>query len=51
MKERKGEDRIPTAEDLPSSGKRVPAILFRTEGGREPVRDWLKALPYADDTC
>ena len=31
------------------SGKRVPAIFFRTEAGREPVRDWLKALPYADD--
>jgi phage-related protein len=31
------------------SGKRVPAIFFRTEVGREPVRDWLKALPYSDD--
>src|SRR5438445_11243517 len=30
-------------------GKRVPAIFFRTEAGREPVRDWLKTLPYPDD--
>jgi phage-related protein len=22
-------------------GKRVPAVFFRTEGGGEPVRDWL----------
>jgi phage-related protein len=28
--------------------KRVPAIFFRTEGGGEPVRDWLKSLPAAD---
>jgi len=29
--------------------KRVPAIFYRTESGREPVREWLKALPYPDD--
>lgn len=32
-----------------SSGKRVPAFFYRTENGREPVRDWLKSLPYDDD--
>ena len=31
------------------TGKRVPAIFFRTDAGGEPVRDWLKGLPYADD--
>jgi phage-related protein len=31
------------------AAKRLPAIFFRTEGGSEPVRDWLKALPYSDD--
>src|SRR6516165_4674124 len=30
-------------------GKRVPAIFFRTEAGREPVRDWLKSLPSRED--
>ncbi len=30
-------------------GKRVPAIFFRTEAGREPVRDWLKSLPLPED--
>jgi phage-related protein len=30
-------------------GKRVPAIFFRTESGRELVREWLKALPYSED--
>ena len=29
--------------------KRVPAIFFRAESGREPVREWLKTLPYAED--
>jgi len=23
----------------------LPAVFFRTEGGREPVREWLKDLP------
>ena len=30
-------------------GKQVPAIFFRMETGAEPVRDWLKSLPYAED--
>jgi phage-related protein len=30
-------------------GKRVPAIFFRTEAGGEPVRDWLKSLPFPED--
>ena len=30
-------------------GKRVPAIFFRTAAGREPVREWLKALPLPED--
>ena len=34
---------------LNNPGKRVPAIFFRTEGGREPVREWLKELPYPED--
>jgi phage-related protein len=29
---------------LENEGKRVPVIFFRTESGREPVRDWLKNL-------
>ena len=24
--------------------KRIPAVFFRTEGGNEPVREWLKSL-------
>jgi len=34
---------------LERQGKRVPGIFFRTEAGGEPVRDWLKALPSAED--
>jgi len=34
-----------SAEDPNKRGKRVPVIFFRTEAAREPVRDWLKALP------
>ena len=32
-----------------SPGKRIPAIFFRTEGGGEPVRDWLKTGLSAED--
>lgn len=24
---------------------KIPLVFFRTEGGREPVREWLKGLP------
>jgi phage-related protein len=34
---------------LEKQGKRVPAIFFRTEASGEPVRDWLKGLPSAED--
>jgi phage-related protein len=37
------------SEALERQGKRVPAIFFRTEGGGEPVRDWLKPLPSPED--
>jgi phage-related protein len=30
-------------------GKRVAVVFFRTEAGGEPVRQWLKSLPYDDD--
>jgi len=32
-----------------ANAKRVPAIFFRTEAGGEPVREWLKSLPFAED--
>jgi phage-related protein len=28
--------------------KKLPAIFYRTPGGAEPVRDWLKDLPHDD---
>ena len=28
--------------------KRIPACFYRTEAGREPVRDWLKGLSTED---
>jgi phage-related protein len=28
--------------------KQVPAAFYRTATGREPVREWLKALPVED---
>jgi len=36
-------------EALERQGKRVPAIFFRTDAGGEPVREWLKGLPLAED--
>ena len=29
--------------------KRVPVIFYRTEAGREPVREWLENLPLDSD--
>jgi phage-related protein len=29
-------------------GKRIPAIFFRTEADREPVREWLRGLSPGD---
>ena len=29
--------------------KRVPVIFYKTEAGREPVREWLKNLPFDAD--
>lgn len=37
------------SEALEGQGKRVPAIFFKTEAGGEPVRDWLRGLPSAED--
>jgi phage-related protein len=34
--------------DSPNQGKRIPAIFYRTEAGREPVREWLKRLSAED---
>lgn len=28
--------------------KRIPARFYRTSTGREPVREWLKELPFKD---
>jgi len=36
------------SETLGQQGKRVPAIFYRTEAGREPLREWLKGLPAED---
>jgi len=38
-----------TPDALERQGKKLPAIFFRTDGGGEPVRDWLKSLPLPDD--
>jgi Phage derived protein Gp49-like (DUF891) len=32
-----------------SGVKRIQAIFFRTEGGGEPVREWLKSLTPIED--
>jgi len=28
--------------------KRLPAVFYRTDAGREPVREWLKGLELGD---
>jgi hypothetical protein len=27
---------------------KIPLVFFRTKGGTEPVREWLKGLPEGD---
>jgi phage-related protein len=39
----------PTEGSRSLEGKRVAVVFFRTEAGGEPVRQWLKALPYDED--
>ena len=41
--------RTRTASNGGKQGKRVPAIFFRTEGGGEPLREWLKSHPSPED--
>lgn len=41
-----GVGRLPDAPE--TQAKRVPAIFFQTEGGGEPLREWLKGLPPED---
>ena len=36
-------------EALGKQGKRAPAVFFRTDTGREPVREWLKGLLSSED--
>ncbi len=33
---------------MPQRAKRLPVVFFATDGGREPVRDWLKELDKDD---
>ena len=33
---------------MPEIEKKLPAIFYRSPGGNEPVREWLKALPSRD---
>ena len=34
---------------LEKPGKRVPAVFYRTDAGGEPLRNWLKCLPFDED--
>jgi phage-related protein len=34
--------------NLEARPKRVPALFYRSNAGREPVREWLKSLEPAD---
>ena len=36
---------------LPGRPPETPVIFYRTAGGIEPVRDWLRTLPIADRRC
>ncbi len=33
---------------MDQDSKRLPARFYRSESGREPVREWLKSLHLAD---
>ncbi len=33
---------------MPEQRKRIPALFYRNENGREPVREWLRSLDKAE---
>src|SRR4028119_1988379 len=33
---------------MPDEGKILPVAFYQMNSGREPVREWLKGLPFAD---
>lgn len=33
---------------MPDDAKRIPAVFYRSAGGSEPAREWLRALPVED---
>jgi phage-related protein len=40
---------VHSEQDIPKKPfKRIPARFYRTQGGREPVREWLKELEAED---
>lgn len=39
---------IGTRLDVAAPQERIPLVFFRSETGKEPVRDWLLELPKAD---
>jgi phage-related protein len=43
------DDRQQSQPGRKSEGKRVQAFFYRSEAGREPVREWLKSLPSRED--
>ena len=40
--------KLPPSEEA-LKGKRIQAVFYRTEAGAEPVRQWLKGLPFRED--
>jgi phage-related protein len=34
---------------MAQSGKRLPALFYRSEAGREPVREWLRSPELTDE--
>ncbi|HUD65051.1 MAG TPA: type II toxin-antitoxin system RelE/ParE family toxin [Candidatus Sulfotelmatobacter sp.] len=48
MKSQPPVKRVPAVDAPQKQGKRIPAIFFRTDVGREPVRDCLKELSSED---
>ncbi len=41
-------EKLKSPADSENQGKRIPAIFYRTEAGREPVREWPKGLSPED---
>ncbi len=49
MADKRTQSQTKKSAEADLQGKSVKAVFYRTDGGGEPVREWLKGLPSRED--